>query len=91
MKEIRFDISDTERGKQIKVGHMRQMQAGNAGLDTIVQVMANFMVDKDGAFIDAQVALNTLDDLTVGQLEAVADQFREAVTELAPPKEKGNS
>ena len=88
---IKFNLGEKERFGELKVRHMRLMQSGEADLDTMISVMSRFMVNEDDEYLDAKDAFNLLDELTINQINEVAEVFKAAIDELDVPKEKGNS
>lgn len=90
--EIKLNFTDTDAvRKRLKVKTARALRQGTENedvlLDALIDMAAAAMVDDAGAYVDKRKAEALLDELTLGELEEVAAQVKDAFGESIVPKE----
>lgn len=73
-----------QRMEGLSVGILRRVENGSP--NAMVRYVAHFVVGENGHYLPEEEAVELLDELTVGELNAVAEQLNDAREEAAFPK-----
>lgn len=91
---IHFHFTE-ERFDELTVGAQISLQEHQQGKDVnlrgLVEMMAPFMQDDKGQWLDFDMACRLLERVKNKELEGVIDSFTSAMEEYAVPKGNGNS
>ncbi len=72
----------------VTVGQLLEMQSGR--IDIVVSIMANFVLDDNGAYLPPAKGLEVIKSLTIAEMKAAAGDFSKKVVDAAVPPQNAS-